>query len=404
MRFTRARVSPATIAEARSESVSIAAGYFWYYGGVGTFSPFAAIYYRHLGFDGLQLGLLTAMPAIGIALTGPVWGIFADTYGIHRQILRVVLLIAAMLSLTLSQITSYGPFLLVLALISLALVPVPSLWDSYAVSAVERGGASYGVLRIFGSAGYSIVVTIMGRLLVGGISNIIFFAYAVSHVITCLVSLRLPPLNDRVRRRFWDGISLVLQKRSFLLILFTAFLIAIGYSMLGMYLAVHVASLGGSTGLAGIAYATSAMSELPIIGFGSRILRRLGARNVIFVSITMYTVRFALLGFSGSTVGVIAAQTLHGASFGMFLIASVTLAYRLVGRENAATAQAMLAMMGVGLGNIVGSLLGGVMIDLTTTSIMYRWVMLLMIFTMVVFFFGSRLVGRDAFDPDYQSA
>src|SRR5690554_3542445 len=184
MRFTRARVPSDVRAEARSESFTIGAGYFWFYAGIGAFVPFNALYYRSLGFSGLELGILTALPAIATALLGPMWGILADTFGVHRQIMRVVLLLAAGIVYALTGITSFVPFMVVLALLAMVIVPVPSLMDSYAVSAVERGGAPYGVLRIFGSLGFTVMVLIMGRIMADDLSTIFLYAYAGCFIVT----------------------------------------------------------------------------------------------------------------------------------------------------------------------------------------------------------------------------
>lgn len=399
MRFTRSRVSPSMRAEARNESFTIGAGYFWFYAGVGAFIPFNALYYRSLGFSGLELGILTSLPAIATALLGPVWGIVADTFGLHRQIMRIVLLLAAGIVWLLTDITTFVPFMVVIALLAVVLVPVPSLWDSYAVSAVERGGAPYGVLRIFGSIGFTVMVLIMGRIMADGLSTIFLYAYAACFVVTFLVSLRLPSLGERQPRRLLDGLQSVTRSAPYRLLLVVAFLISLGYTTLNIYLTLHIESLGGDTGVAGIAFATSAMSELPIIGFGALILKRLGARRVIFVALGVYILRFALLGFTYNTSFVLLAQLMHGLSFGMFLIASVTLAHRLVGRENAATAQALLAMVSVGLGSISGSFLGGLAIDYTTTSVMFRVVTVTMALAMVIFWAGSRRLEKTAYDP-----
>lgn len=386
-------------AEARNESFTIGAGYFWFYAGVGAFIPFNALYYRSLGFSGLELGILTSLPAIATALLGPVWGIVADTFGLHRQIMRIVLLLAAGIVWLLTDITTFVPFMVVIALLAVVLVPVPSLWDSYAVSAVERGGAPYGVLRIFGSIGFTVMVLIMGRIMADGLSTIFLYAYAACFVVTFLVSLRLPSLGERQPRRLLDGLQSVTRSAPYRLLLVVAFLISLGYTTLNIYLTLHIESLGGDTGVAGIAFATSAMSELPIIGFGALILKRLGARRVIFVALGVYILRFALLGFTYNTSFVLLAQLMHGLSFGMFLIASVTLAHRLVGRENAATAQALLAMVSVGLGSISGSFLGGLAIDYTTTSVMFRVVTVTMALAMVIFWAGSRRLEKTAYDP-----
>lgn len=399
MRFTRARVSPSMRAEARSESITIGAGYFWFYAGVGAFVPFNALYYRSLGFSGLELGVLTALPAIATALLGPIWGILADSFGIHRQIMRLMLLFAAGIVWALAGVTSFVPFMIVIALLATVLVPIPSLWDSYAVSAVERGGAPYGVLRIFGSLGFTAMVLVMGRIMADGLTTIFLYAYAACFIVTFLVSMRLPALGERQPRRLLDGLNSVTQSAPYKLLLLVAFLIAVGYTTLNIYLTLHIQSLGGDTSIAGVAFATSALSELPVIGFGAVILKRLGARNVIFIALGVYIVRFALLGFTYNTSFVLFAQLMHGLSFGMFLIASVTLAHRLVGRENAATAQALLAMVSVGLGSISGSFLGGLAIDYTTTSVMFRVVTATMALTMVIFWIGTRRIEKTAYDP-----
>jgi len=386
-------------AEARSESITIGAGYFWYYAGVGAFVPFNALYYRSLGFSGLEVGVLTALPAIATAFLGPVWGILADTFGIHHHILRAVLLAAAGIVLLLTGITSFVPFMIVLAMLAMVIVPVPGLWDSYAVSAVERGGAPYGVLRIFGSIGFTAMVLTMGRVMAGDLNTVFMFAYAACFLVTVAVAWRLPALGERQPRRLLDGLQAVSHSAPYRLLLLVAFLISVGYTTLNIFLSMHIESLGGDTSIAGVAFATSAMSELPVIGFGAYILKRIGARNVIFVALCVYIVRFGLLGFATGTHMVLLAQLMHGLSFGMFLIASVTLAHRLVGRENAATAQALLAMVSVGMGSITGSLLGGVAIDYASTSLMFRVVMLTMSLALVIFFVGTRRISRSAYDP-----
>lgn len=92
----------------------IGSGYFWFYAGIGAFTPYAALYYDHLGFSGIELGALMALPAAMAALTGPFWGAFADARAMHRAILRTVTLIAGIVALVLSQVSGYLPFLLIL--------------------------------------------------------------------------------------------------------------------------------------------------------------------------------------------------------------------------------------------------------------------------------------------------
>lgn len=390
MRFTSRRLTPEMTGPARKESGMIATGYFWFYAGVGAFVPYAALYYQDLGFSGLKLGILTALPALGSSLTGPFWGILADTWSAHREILRVVLAVATIVTLALAQVVTYVPFLILLAILAFALVPVPSLWDSYAISAVERGGAPYGTLRIAGSLGFTCVVLIMGLVMDDGMTSAFIYVYAFCHAMACLAAFFLPKKAERQPRRLMDGIDAVRRQPNYLLLLLVAFLMSTGYAMLSMYLGLHVRSLGGGTEIVGTAFATSAISELPIIGFGTWILMRVGGRRMVIVSLLAYAVRFALLGFTHTPEFVIAAQALHGLSFGMFLVASVTLAHRLVGSEHSATAQALLGTMSFGFGSITGSLVGSILIDRVGTSAMYQGVSVVMLLTLATYVWADR--------------
>ena len=56
--------------------------------GVRAYTPFAALYFRELGFSGVQVGLLSALPPLGVGLFGPVIGAVADEQGMHRAVLR----------------------------------------------------------------------------------------------------------------------------------------------------------------------------------------------------------------------------------------------------------------------------------------------------------------------------
>lgn len=399
MRFTRARVPSNIRAEARSESISIGAGYYWYYAGIGAFVPFSALYYRHLGFSGVELGLLTAMQAMATAISGPLWGMLADSRGWHRQIMRVVLFISMLLILLLPHFTTFLPFMVVMMALSFVLVPVPSLWDSYAVSAVERGGAPYGTLRIFGSLGYTSVVLVMGWVLADELSTTFLYVYAACNAVTLLVAWRLPKLGERQQRKMFVGVSDVFVNHGYRLLLLVAAMISAGYSTINVFLAIHIESLGGSTSMSGIAFAISAMSELPVIGLGALILKRFGARNMILIALGFYILRFSLLGFADYTPAVLIAQMFHGLSFGMFLVASVTSAHRLVGRQYAATAQMLLAVVSMGLGSIIGALVGGIALDYVSTSVVYRVVVLTMIITLATFWFGANRLSRDAYNP-----
>lgn len=122
--------------------------YFWYYGAIGAFSPFAVLYYRHLGFDGWQLGLLAALPALAVALSGPIWGTMADARSAHRLLLRAAMLLCVAISLILTQASTFISVAVIVGAMAIAQAPISPLLDGYAVTVAERLGSSYGRLRV----------------------------------------------------------------------------------------------------------------------------------------------------------------------------------------------------------------------------------------------------------------
>ncbi len=58
--------------------------------------PYTTLYFRDLGFSGLQVGILAALPSLFVAVCGPLWGSTADARGAHRFVLRTAQVLAAL--------------------------------------------------------------------------------------------------------------------------------------------------------------------------------------------------------------------------------------------------------------------------------------------------------------------
>jgi MFS transporter, PPP family, 3-phenylpropionic acid transporter len=383
----------------RRAAWQVAGGYFWYYGGIGVFVPFLALYLRELDFSGLQIGVLTALPSVGVAFAGPVIGAMSDTLGVHRWVLRIGLATALALAAGATMLERFPPLFLIMAGLAVALAAIPSMLDSYAVVASERAGRSYGAIRVWGSLGYMLAVLVIGRLMGDEVSSLVFAGYACCLGVALLAVAMLPRLGERRSQPALAGIADAVANRSLAMLLVVAFLIATGSALMNIYLGVHIEGIGGSASLIGLAFAISAASELPVIAFGGWFLARLGPYRLAVLAIVVYAVRF--VAFSVITVPelVLGVQVFHGLSYGAFLIASVTLAHRLAPPGRAATAQALLTAMSFGFGAIVGSLVAGAFLDIIGTSGLFVAAAMLMAVTLIVLIAGNRLVGLDRSRP-----
>jgi PPP family 3-phenylpropionic acid transporter len=195
------------------------------------------------------------------------------------------------------------------------------------------------------------------------ITSAFLFAYAATLSLCAVAALGLPPLQPRSTHSFWHGMASVVADRAVVLVLLTAFLTSSNVSMMNNYFGIYLIEIGGDARLLGNASVLAAVSELPVMIFGARLLERLSSRRVLLIAIGAYIVRFGLYSIPPAPQWVLAVQLLHGVTFGAFLMASVTLIHQLAGRQRAATAQGVLAAVSGGFGAITGSLVGGALLD-----------------------------------------
>lgn len=379
-------VREAPTKDARSAASWLRATYWWSTSATAaSFTPYITLYYRFLGFSGIQIGILASIIPLGAALLTPIWGALADSYSAHRLVLRAVLVLAAGMALALTGVGSFAGILVLIALLAILIAPINSLLDSYALTIGPKAGISYGALRVWGSVGYIIVTWLVGLRMNGGVSRFFLFAYAACLVLACIATLGLPKMGERVHRSVWSGVGSVMYKNWPLIwLLVTAYLFSSSAGIMYSYISIYLNERGGTPGLLGVAFALNAISELPILALGGWIYSKLGGRNMITMATALYTLRFVGYSLIPTATWVLPFQLLHGLTYAAFQIATVTLAYKLGGRGGqAATSQGLLASVSTGFGTITGSLLGGVVIDRAGTGVIFWVAAAIMAFALV---------------------
>ena len=378
----------------RAAGWRVSLGYLWFLAAVGAYTPFAAIYFLDLGFSSLQVGILAALPALGIALAGPPWGAAADAMSLHRGMLAATLLLAALLALAASRVSAFLPLLLLLGLLAFTMAPIAAILDAYAVIISERFGRCYGGLRVWGSVGYTAAALGVGQLMGERVTSLFLVTQAVCLGLGLLAIWSLPILRERAANPLFGGLGVLLRFRPFVVLLLVSYLTTSGAAIMNAFLGIRMQELGGAASLVGLAIALGAASELPVVAWGGWLLTTLGAPRLVTLAVAVYALRFLAYATLPSPVWMLPVQLLHGLSFGAFLIASVTLTYRLAGPRHAAAAQALLAATSFGLGSITGSLIGGALLDDIGTAGLFRGAALLMLLPLAISWSAQRLLAR----------
>ena len=368
------------------------AAYAGFYAALGCFYPYIVLYYQQLGLNGAEIGILSAIPPLTMAVLAPVWGIVTDRYGVHRLVLRAALLAGAGIVLLLTQVTSFALLLPLTVLLAVCSAPVLPLMDSYGVAISSRHGVSFGRLRLWGSIGFALTTPVIGWLMGGTITSLCLIAYAVMLTLTTGVTLGFPALEVRPQQSVWRGTGNIVRRPAMVILLLTVYLIAAGTMPMFNLFGIYLTQLGGSMGDVGLASAASALSELPVLFFGGWIMKRFGSRSMLIIAMLVFVVRMVAYTLVPAPAWVLPVQLLQGLSYGIYLRAAVTLVQQLVGSELAATAQGLLASS-FGFGQITGSLVGGALLDPIGVNGIYRLGAGVMLVALGVYFIGMRRYG-----------
>jgi PPP family 3-phenylpropionic acid transporter len=375
----------------------MSAAYFTFYAGIACWAPYIVLYYQLLGLSGAQIGILTAIMPLGMVFLAPVWGSLADTWSIHRLILRTVLLITAVVALSLTTVSGFWQVAILIVAFTLFGTTASPLLDSYGVTLGAEKGTSFGQLRVWGSVGYTLVVWLVGTAMGGTVSRLFLFAYAAALVSTCIATLGLPA-RPRARRRNRPQTVRMWRRLDLQLLFLVTFLLFTSTTPMFSLFGIYIKEVGGTSTTLGLASAVAAISEFPVLLLGNRLVERLGSQRLYAVALGFFVVRLMLYTVAPSTPWIFGAQLLHGCSFGLYLVASMALIYERVGSEHAATAQGFLASA-MACGQVVGALLSGVLLDQIGIVAIYGLAAVIVALALVVFTAGRRWSGIRSVPP-----
>ena len=137
--------------------------------GFGLFMPIIAFYFQEMGMEvGAKLdfavSLANTLPAVGMAVSSPVWGVLSDRHGRKSMLVRACGC-ATVIMLLMGMVTSVGPFLVLRLLQGLFTGTITASMAFVSSNTPEEHmSSSLGLLSASNFIGYSIGPVIGGLL------------------------------------------------------------------------------------------------------------------------------------------------------------------------------------------------------------------------------------------------
>jgi PPP family 3-phenylpropionic acid transporter len=344
----------------QKQSFSFALFFFAYYGYVGVFSPYAGLYFADKGMTAAQIGVLMSLMQV-MRIFGPnLWGWVADRQQQRVKVLRITAIAALTTFCGIFVGQTFAQLFIVMVMVNMFTSAQGPLSEALMLSEMRGDMTHYGRVRLWGSIGFIVTVTLAGQMLdLWGIGLMPWITLAMLALVL-VASLRMKESPPIPVTHDVPSVMTLLRRREIIAFFASTFLMIAAHASLYVFYSLYLAQIGYSNTVIGLMWSLGVIIEIAFFFYQAPIFRRFGVQNLMMASLLIAVLRFLLIGFGAeSLVILLFAQILHAATFGVHHSASVATLQRWFAGPLQARGQALFTSISYGLGGTLGGLVMG---------------------------------------------
>lgn len=370
-------------------SIPLTLFWFVYFGSLGIFYPYFALYLReNAGLTGTQVGLILAIsPFVGM-MAQPLWGQLADRTGARSRTLALLTAGTALGYLGLGLADSFWPIVLATAVLALVGTAIFPMMTSVSLAILRDAGRhAFGHVRAWGTIGYFILIMVFPwimqifgapldqRVFDANVSQpglgLMFPITASLVLVASFIAFFLPKKGAVALRAARGDWRELIHNRAFLRFLF--FSLIAHFLMHGpMWLfPLFVRSRGGDLTTIRDMWVLMLLVEIPLVLSTGSGLKRLGARGLLGVGVLIGGMRWTLCALINEPTLLFAVQALHGVTVVGLNLGSPLYLDVVAPEKLRSTAQGILSMVGSGIAGIASNISAGWLMDRSGIDLLY---------------------------------
>lgn len=344
--------------------------YFLYFAVLGIFLPYFNLYCDHLGFSGVQIGLLSALRSMTLVLFPLIWGALADRFHIRKPIYILCNFVSTSIWVFFLVTVDFWPMLLITAFYGVFYAPIISFLEAVTMDVLGAEKKSYGRIRAWGSISFIIMVLVIGKMIdLYGVDIILVFVLAGS-LMLAVISLHIPAIEPSPKKILTPDAGSLFEKRVIVFLL-CAVLMLVSHGAYYGFFSIHLKNLGYHSTFIGLSWALASTAEILAMVKSDRIFDRYSLEDVLFFSFLVATVRWLVLYFSASAAIILLSQILHSVTYGTFHMASILYIDRLAPNNAKTLGQAVNNGLTYGLGLMMGFFINGYLYEITGSFVLF---------------------------------
>ncbi len=344
---------------------------FCFHGANTIIVSFLPLYLQFRGLSGTEIGWVMAIGPLVAIFSQPFWGYTSDKYQTVKKILMLCLIGLIISSLFFLQMATLPLLLTFGATFFFFAAPIGALGDSLSQRRADQLGVSFGSIRTWGSIGFASSSLAVGAILSHVGIQFIAWPYLVLAVAAFIVSTRLVDVKVETPPIQLKDVGLLIKKKPFVIFLILITFITISHRANDSFIGIYITSLGGSEDLVGFAWFAGVASEAIVFATAGFWFRKYHPLIFIIGAGLLYSIRWFLYASFEDPGWIVALQFLHGLTFGIFYLTAFQYVTRIIPAMLQSTGHLVFVSVFFGLSGIIGSLIGGALMDSLGGSSLY---------------------------------
>ncbi len=334
-----------------------------------------------LKFSGKQTGWIYATLWLGCIISPFIGSQIADRWLATEYFLAAVHLIGGVVLLLAARKTNFWPLFGLMSLYSLLYAPTLALVNSLMFTHLTDPSTQAGGIRVWGTIGWivaGVAVTFLrhsGKFKVKG-SDVLTLAGYLSIVmgVFCFFLPHTPPPKEPGNPLAFLEAFKMLSDTNFLIFLIISFVVTTELQFYYVPTAPFLEDIGvkhknvsAVMTLAQVAEMVAMVVLLPIL------LPKLGFRWTLVIGVIAWPLRYIIFAAMRPLWLVISSLTFHGLGYTFFFFVGQMYVDKVAPPDIRASAQALIAVVTLGLGNFIGTQITGIIMDLFKKDGKFQW-------------------------------
>ena len=353
----------------------------------GSWGPVLSEYLiNDLHFSGIQMGAIISLLPLATIISPFIGGQLADRYFSTEKVIAFLQLTGGILLFIVSRTSDYTTMMWMMFFYCILYAPTLALTNSIAFINLENGEKDFGRVRVWGTIGWIAAgLTLSGWRIIGeNNESLIFqgdtlFLAGIFSIIMGIQALTLPCTPPKKKGAspwaFLEALKMM-KNKNFAIFIIITFVVATELMFYYILTAPFLTSdkIGISNTLVPGVMVIAQVAEIFVMAFLlPYFMSKFGIRKTLAFGVISWPIRYIIFAIGSPAWLVIASLSLHGFCYVFFFTAAFIYIDMVAPDDIRASAQSLIALVTLGIGNYIGSLFAGWVRDYFTTEAITNW-------------------------------